>query len=163
MCFRATDICRLRHGKQEHRTEKWGVGSGEWGKGNGGLIPTPHLSVRSFRVTHIADCSKTAPDEVGHFDEECAAVAAEAGFELVGEGVVSVARQIVVVADVERRARIRRPSEQELPANVRSQSGVINSRPREEEPGELIGRSRRIDVVVEGYAPGVVSPQTALR
>src|SRR5262245_11440509 len=99
---------------------EWGMGNGEWGKDLHSLFPTPHFSVRSFRVTHIADCSKTAPDEVGHFDEECAAVAAEAGFELVGEGAVSVASQIVVVADVERRARIRRPSEQELPANVRS-------------------------------------------
>src|SRR5262249_29729385 len=107
--------------------------------------------------------SKTATDEVGHFDEERAAVAAEAGFELVGEGVVSVASQIVVVAGVERRARIRRPSEQELPAHLRAQCAVVNTRPSEEEAGELIARPPRIDVVVECHAPGVVSLQTTLR
>src|SRR5262245_66452670 len=107
--------------------------------------------------------SKTAPDQVRHFDEECAAVAPEAGFELVGERAVSVASQVVVVTGVERRARIRRPSEQELPAYVRAQCAVVNSRPREEEACELIGRPPRIDVVVEGHAPGVVSVQTALR
>src|SRR6266511_4347251 len=120
------------------------------------LVPVVTLGLRrrliSRRQYPRAFMSKTAPDEVGHLDEECAAVAAEAGFELVGERAVSVASQVVVVAGVERRARIRRPSEQELPTDVRPQRGVINSPPREEEPGELIARPPRIDVVERQWA-----------
>src|SRR5215813_3363213 len=111
-------------------------------------------------VYHIISSIAT-PDKIGHFYEEGAAVAPEAWFELVGEGAVSVAIQIVVVADVKRCAWIRGPSEQELSADVRSQRGVIDSPPREQEAGELIGRLPRIDVVVKSHAPGVVALQPA--
>src|SRR5437588_8442314 len=58
--------------------------------------------------------SETAAEEVGGFDEEGSAVAPEAGFETARKRVDAVAVHIVVVADVEGRAGVRRPAEEEL-------------------------------------------------
>src|SRR5262245_39679624 len=62
--------------------------------------------------------SKATPDEIGHFDEEGAAIAAKARFELASERTVSIARQVIVVPDVERGAGVGSPSQQELSAHV---------------------------------------------
>ena len=51
------------------------------------------------------------PDEVRHLDEEEAAVAAEARFEVAGERVDAVAIHVVVVAHVERGSGVRSPAE----------------------------------------------------
>ena len=41
---------------------------------------------------------KTSPEQIQRFDEECATVAAEAGFELAGEAVVTDAVEVVVIS-----------------------------------------------------------------
>lgn len=53
-------------------------------------------------------------EPVGHFDEDGAAVAAKAGFELRGERALSIVIYVVIVADIERRAGIRRPAKKKL-------------------------------------------------
>src|SRR6266849_5219719 len=58
--------------------------------------------------------AKTLSEQVGHLDEEGAAVAAEARLELIGEGTEAVAVEIVVVSDIESRPWIRCPAKEKL-------------------------------------------------
>src|SRR5437870_2902936 len=58
-------------------------------------------------------------EQIGHLDEEVAAVAPEAGLELARERAETIPIQIVVVADVKSGAGIRRPAKQKLPFVVR--------------------------------------------
>src|SRR3954470_20504169 len=67
---------------------------------------------------HCPTLLKTPPDEVGHLDEKCATVAAEARLELARNWAVAVKSQIIVIADVKGRARVGRPAQQELPAHA---------------------------------------------
>src|SRR6185295_19598436 len=96
--------------------------------------------------------SEASAEEVGGFDEERSAVAPEAGFEVTGELVDEVPVHVVVVADVERRARIRRPAEEELADVSRSDRAVVEPRAREGEARELVRGLHRDDVRVEGDA-----------
>ena len=58
------------------------------------------------------------PEQVGHLDEEGAAIAAKARLELSRERTEAVASEIVVVPDIESRAGIWRVAEQKLAASV---------------------------------------------
>src|SRR5687767_3383954 len=107
--------------------------------------------------------SEAAAEEVGGFDEEVARVAAEALFGLAREGVEVAAVEVVVVADVEGRAGVRRPAEEELPEVVRPERAVVEPRAREGVARELVGRLKAVDVRVEGDQPVLVPDQTVLR
>ena len=86
------------------------------------------------------ECSttKAAPEEVGHLDEEGAAVATEARLQLSGEGIETVANQIVVVTNIESCAGIRRVAKKELAPRPRRQRVIVNARPRKNESRKLI-------------------------
>ena len=56
--------------------------------------------------------------QIRRLDEEGAPIAAEAGFQLACKRAETVARQVIVVTDVKRRARIGRPAKQKLPAQL---------------------------------------------
>ena len=127
----------------------------------------PRSSVAHFRsfcaseVIIREECSttKAAPEEVGHLDEEGAAVATEARLQLSGEGIETVANQIVVVTNIERCARIRRPAQKELPSGSRRKRVIVDSSAKEDEARELIGCAKRIDVVIECGEMSVVAHQ----
>ena len=61
---------------------------------------------------------KALAKQVGHLDEEDSAVAPEAGLKRSGKRIEAVAIEIVVIADVESGAGIRRVAEQELSLHV---------------------------------------------
>src|SRR2546421_6201366 len=107
--------------------------------------------------------SETAADEVRGLDEEGSVVAPEAGFQLARKRVDEVSVQVVVVADVEGSARIRRPAEEELAEVVRGDRVVVNAPAREGEARELVCGLERVDVLVEGDAASVVAREPVLR
>src|SRR5918997_4407253 len=106
------------------------------------LPPIHHLPFTIYRSSVAAEA---LAEEVGHLDEEGAAVAAEAGFERAVEGVEAVAVEVVVVAGVEGRPRIRRPAEEELAAHVRGERVVVYAGAGEKEARELVGRAQGED------------------
>src|SRR2546428_14043860 len=100
-----------------------------------------------MRTTNSA--AKTFPDQIRSFDEECAAIAAKAGFELARERIETIPNQIVVIAGVESGARARRPPKKKLTARVGRQRVVVHARTHKNEARELISRTKRVDVVVK--------------
>ena len=110
------------------------------------------------------ECSttKAAPEEVGHLDEEGAAVATEARLQLSGEGIETVANQIVVVTNIERCARIRRPAQKELPSGSRRKRVIVDSSAKKDEARKLIRCAKRIDVVIESNQLSVFPSQPIL-
>src|ERR1051325_2546233 len=60
-------------------------------------------TIRELSRSRERSLTEALADEIGHFNEECPAVAPEARFKLSGERAVAVARQVVVVPEVERR------------------------------------------------------------
>src|SRR3954470_3840811 len=78
-------------------------------------------------------------EQIGQLDEERAAVAAETRLELCGERIVPVVGEIVVIADVEGGAGVRRVAEQKLAAGICRQGVVIDTRARKNKSAELVG------------------------
>ena len=76
---------------------------------------TPALSQR----VRGQESAKALAEQIGHLDEEGAAVATKARLELARKRTETATSQIVVIADVERGARIRRPAKQKLSFIVR--------------------------------------------
>lgn len=70
--------------------------------------------------------------------------------------------QVVVIADIERRARTWCPAGEKLRAQPRAKSVVVNYGPRESGTSELIRPSESKDVDVKRCKPGVPSFQHAL-
>src|SRR4051812_45366131 len=115
--------------------------------------------VRSWRALLS---SEALTKQVRQLNKERAAVATKAGLKLSGEGIVSVVGEVVVVTSIEGGAGIRRIAEEELAAGIRRERVVIDARPRKNKPAELIGRSKRIDVVLKGEQAGIIAAQLAL-
>src|SRR5262245_412380 len=86
--------------------------------------------------------SKSPPKQVRHFDEKRPLVTAQTAFKLIRERAVAVVIQIIVVADIQRRARMRRPAQQELPSDARGQRVVISPRSRKGEAREIVTRAQ---------------------
>src|SRR5205085_2503854 len=107
--------------------------------------------------------AEAAPEQVRHLDEEGAPVAPEARFELPCEGTQAVARQIVVVADVKSCARVRRPTDERVDAQLRRDRVVIKPHARERKARELVRGAPSVDVVVEGNQVRVVADKLLLR
>src|SRR6266571_7761907 len=91
------------------------------------IVPFYALELRFVLISSSEGSSpqdrspKALPKQVGHLDEEGAPVAAEAGFKLAAERTEAIASQVVVIADIERRAGIRRPAKKELSFVIRGQ------------------------------------------
>src|SRR5258706_1026217 len=78
-----------------------------------------HLPVNSTNFASGSDLlPEAAPEEVGHLDEECAAVAAKSRLGLAGEWIGPVAREVVVIAQIKGCAGVRGPTSQELAPNI---------------------------------------------
>ena len=93
----------------------------EFAQLTGVTVRTLHHYDQFFHKPIICDGSlsaKALAEEVRHLDEESAAVTAEAGLQLAGEGAETIARQIVIVSDIEGRARIRRVAKEKLRASI---------------------------------------------
>src|SRR5205085_4350309 len=110
----------------------------------------------------VALFPEAAPDQVRHLDEEEATVAPEARLQMAGERVDAVAVHVVVVADVEGGAGVRRPPQEELRADVRAERRVVGAGARKQEARELVGAAQREDVVVKRRQSGVVAGQAIL-
>jgi phosphomannomutase len=100
--------------------------------------------------------------QVEHFDEESPAVASEAGLELAREWIETVASEIAVVTHVESSSRVRRIAKHELTTCVGRQRVIVDARAQEKKAGELIGGTKRIDVILVGEQMGIVSSQSIL-
>src|SRR5258706_16421671 len=79
-------------------------------------------------------------EKVGHLDEEGAAVAAQAGLELAGEGIESVTIHIVVITKVKSGPGIWRSTKKKFTLNVCTDRVEIDSAARDDETTELIRR-----------------------
>ena len=99
---------------------------------------------------------ETLSEQIGSSYEERSAVAFEAVFELPGDRAEAPVVEIVVIPDVEGRARIWIPSKEELSSHVPPQRIVIDAGTDEREAGELIGRPHRKDVCIECHLTAVV-------
>ena len=120
---------------------------------------THHLSLITALSYRPLLIFKAAPEQVRHLDEERATVAAETVFKAAGKWAVAVEDQVVVIAYVKRRAGIRSPAQEKLPANARRQRVVIHARTREGEPCELVCAAKHEDVFVESDAARVAANQ----
>ena len=83
--------------------------------------------------------------------------------QLSGDRAETVVIEVVVIADVKRRSRIRIPAEQELTASVALQRVVIETKTHVRKARKLIGRAQAEDVRVKRRFAVVVAFQTAFR
>ena len=93
--------------------------------------------------------AKTLSEEIGHFDEKRAAIAAKTGLELTTKRIEPMTIQIIVVSDVERRARIRCPAKKELTFDVRRNRIEVDATTRKNKTSELISWFHRNYIFVE--------------
>ena len=106
--------------------------------------------------------AKAAAKEIRHLDKERPAITVQPRFQLSGKWIESAPINVVVVANIESGARIRRPAKQELAFHIRSQRIKIDSSANKNEARELVGRLERHKVLVKCYESGVVSSQPLL-
>ena len=106
--------------------------------------------------------TKALPYQVRHLDEKRPAVATEPGDDLSGERMELVQVHVVVVTDIERRARAWCPTGEKLGTRALVQRVVIDNRARKRGLRELVGTAEGKDVDVECRASGIVSYQALL-
>ena len=111
----------------------------------------------------MCSLSKTLAEKIRCANEKRAAVAFEPRFELSGKRTEAVVVEIVVVTDIKRGSRIRIPTDQKLPADIRPERIVISPQAWEYKARELIGRTQGKDVRIKGGFPAVVTRQPAFR
>src|SRR6266852_1694955 len=108
--------------------------------------------------------AKTLSEQVGHLDEEGAAVrsATEARLKLTGERTEPVANEIIIVADIKSGAWIRCPAKEKLAFEIGRDRIKVDPAARKNESRELISSTHRNDVFVKGQQLCVVPAQTLL-
>ena len=82
------------------------------------MMSALHLPVNPTYLFYCDLFPKAAPEQVGHLNEERAAVATKPRLELTGEGIEAVAREVIVVAEIESCAGVWSPAGQELAASI---------------------------------------------
>src|ERR1041384_1844242 len=95
------------------------------------LFPSAAEAEEMFLIkfqTCGASSAEALAQQVRHLNEKCSTIAPEAGFKISGERVESVAIQIVVIPNVERRTGVRRPAHEKLSANIRFQGDRKSTR-----------------------------------
>src|SRR5258708_17998383 len=93
----------------------------------------------SSRFSRSQCLSKALAEEIRHLDEEGAAIPAQARFELLGKGTKAAPVNVIVIANVQSGAWIRRPAKQELALDVRGNGIKVDPPAGKDEPRELIG------------------------
>ena len=83
-------------------------------------------------------------------------------FKLSGERIKPASIYVVVISDIKRSARIRRPAKQELAFSIRRQRIEINSSANKNEACELVGRLEGQEVLIERHQAGIVSSESLL-
>src|SRR5687768_15846384 len=131
-----------------------------FGQKNGRRKGTKSVALVCFLEEQIK--SKTLSEEIRRPYEKCSAVPLEALLKLAGKRVNAVHVKVIVIPDVECRTRTRRICEQKLAGEIVTQRVVIQPRPCEKEPRELIRGPDTQYVRVKGPDPIVISYEAAL-
>src|SRR5207248_10299942 len=86
----------------------------------------------------------------------------QTGFELIGKRIETTPINVIVVTNIQCRARIRYPTEQELSFSIRLQRIKINSSSHKNEARELISRFECHEILIECHQARIVPPKSLL-
>ena|SRR5438132_1597434 len=106
--------------------------------------------------------AKAAAKEIRHLDEERPAITVQPRLQLSGKWIESAPINVVVVANIESGARIRRPAKQELAFHIRSQRIKIDSSANKNEARELVSRLECHEILIECHQARIVPSEPLL-
>lgn len=103
---------------------------------------------------------KALPDQVRHLNEERSAIATEPWNNLLSERMQLAVVYVVVVADIKRSARTRRPTSEKLRARPLTERVVIDNHTSKRSLRKLVCAANVQDINIERHASRVVANET---